>query len=134
VLHQVNGIPLIQESRATLQVGLIQGMQQCVTGTVGRSTGTGCLATFTIVLGLTAKRALVDTATFRPRERQPHVIQFEDRLRAYGAHVFDRVLVTDVVRPLNGVVHVPTPIIIRIRTSDDRKSTRLNSSHVTTAY
>jgi hypothetical protein len=34
---------------------------------------------------------------------------------ALAAHVLDGVLVTDVVRPLDGVVHVPAPVVVRDR-------------------
>src|SRR5690606_35224328 len=51
-------------------------------------------------------------------EWQSHMIQFKNRLGTYRTHVLDRVLVTNVVRPLDGVIHMPAPIIVRIRTSD----------------
>ncbi|MNJ34802.1 hypothetical protein D3C77_295270 [compost metagenome] len=89
-----------------------------MTGTVGSCTGTGGLATFTVVLGLTTERTLIDTAGFGTRERQTHVIQLEDRSRAFLTHVFDSVLVTDVVGTLDGIVHVPAPVIVRVGRSD----------------
>lgn len=46
VLHQVDAVVFVEEYGAGLQVGLVQGVQQCMTGTVG-SAGTGSLATFT---------------------------------------------------------------------------------------
>src|SRR5690606_29708915 len=45
VLHQVDRVPLVEERGAGLQVCLVQGVQQGVTGTVGRGAGTGSLAT-----------------------------------------------------------------------------------------
>ncbi len=90
-------------------------MQQRVTGTVGSGTGTGRLATLTEVLGLATERTLVDTAGFGTGERQAHVVQFEDRSRAFLTHVFDSVLVTDVVGTLDGIVHVPAPVVVRVR-------------------
>ena len=118
VLHQVNGIVLVEEGGTGFQVALVQGVQQRVTGTVGSGTGTGSLATLAEVLGLATERTLVDTAGFGARERQAHVVQLEDRSRAFLAHVFDSVLVTDVVRALDGIVHVPAPVVVRVGRSD----------------
>ncbi len=46
------------------------------------------------------------------------MLEFEHRLRTDAAHVLDRVLVADVVRPLDGVVHVPAPVVVRIVAGD----------------
>ncbi len=51
-------------------------------------------------------------------ERQTHVVQFENRSRAFLTHVFDSVLVTDIVGTLDGIVHVPAPVIVRIGRRD----------------
>ncbi len=118
VLHQIHRIVFVEEYSAGLQVGLIQGVQQCVTGTVGCSAGTGSLPALAEVLGLAAERTLVDTALLGTGERQAHVLELEDCFRTYGTHVFDSVLVTDVVGTLDGIVHVPAPVIVRIGGSD----------------
>src|SRR5690554_321759 len=62
VFNQINSVPLVQEGGSTLQVSLIQSVQQRVAGTVGRRAGTGCLGRVIRALGLPAKRALVNTA------------------------------------------------------------------------
>ncbi len=99
-------------------------------GTVSGRTGTGRLTAFTEVLGLTTERTLVDTAFFGTGERQTHVVQFKDRFRAHITHVFDRVLVTDVVGALDGVVHVPAPIIVGISRRDGTGNTALGGHGV----
>src|SRR5471032_3330611 len=43
-----------------------------------------------------------------------HVVQLEHGGRAFLTHVFDSVLVTDVVGTLDGIVHVPAPVIVRV--------------------
>ncbi|MNM88550.1 hypothetical protein D3C81_1007710 [compost metagenome] len=118
VLHQVNGVVLVQERGTGFQVALIKGVQQGVTGTVGCSASTRSLAAFTVVLGLTTERTLVDAALFGTGERQTHVVQFENCGRAFLTHVFDSVLVTDVVGTLDGIVHVPAPVVVRVGRSD----------------
>src|SRR5690606_11476598 len=125
VLHQVNRVPLVKEGGVVVDVVLVQGVQQGVTGTVGRGTGTGSLTAITVVLGLATERTLVDTALLGTGERQSHVFQFEYGLRANGTHVFDSVLVTDIVGALDGIVHMPAPIIIRVRRGDGTGNTAL---------
>src|SRR3546814_14611333 len=78
--------------------------------------------------------ALVDLAFLGARERHALVLEFDDRRDRLAAHVFDRVLVAQPVRALDGVVVVVAPVVRthvaqRGRDAADRKSTRLNSSH-----
>lgn len=80
------------------QVLLIQSVQQGVAGTVSRRRGTRRLFAAE-VLRLAAKRALINTAIVKTRERQSHVLQLKNRFRAGLTHVFDGVLVADIVRP-----------------------------------
>src|SRR5690606_38299999 len=96
-----------------LDVVLVQGVQQRVTGTVGGGTGTGSLTALTVVLGLTTEGALIDAALLGAGERQTHVLQLEHGLRTYGAPVFDCILATDVGGTHERVVHVPSPRGVR---------------------
>src|SRR5690606_14126169 len=84
VLHQINRVPLVEERGTGLQVGLIQGVQQRVTGTVGSGTGTGSLSRIVRTLGLTTERTLIDAALFGTGERQPHVFELEHGFRTNG--------------------------------------------------
>ena len=61
-----------------------------------------------------------------------HVLEFEHGFRAYGTHVFDSVLVTDIVGALDGVVHVPAPVIVRIGRSDCAGDATLGGNGVRT--
>src|SRR5690606_27731917 len=115
-----------------LDVVLVQGVQQRVTGTVGGGTGTGSLTALTVVLGLTTEGALIDAALLGAGERQAHVLQLEHGLRTYGAHVFDGILVTDVVGTLDGVIHVPAPVVVRISRSDGTGDAALGGNGVRT--
>ena len=90
-------------------------------GAVGRGTGAGRLAAFAEIFRLTAERPLIDAPGLGAGKRQAHVLELEDRLGTLAAHVFDGVLVTDVVRPLDGVVHVPAPVVVRIVTGDSAR-------------
>src|SRR5690606_32743448 len=103
VLDQINSVPLVQEASAALEVGLVERVQQCVTGTVGSSAGTRSLGRIVRTLGLTTKRTLINTTLLGTGERQPHVLQLKNSLRADRTHVLDSVLITDIVGALDGV-------------------------------
>lgn len=92
------------------KVLLVQGVQQGVASTVSRRRGARRLLAAE-VLRLAAERALINTAVVKTGERQAHVLQLENRFRAGLTHIFDGVLVTDIVRPFYGVVHMPFPVI-----------------------
>ncbi|EJK91798.1 hypothetical protein UUU_11380 [Klebsiella pneumoniae subsp. pneumoniae DSM 30104 = JCM 1662 = NBRC 14940] len=122
VFHQIEGVPFGEDSGVVFQVLLIQSVQQGVTGTVSRRRGTRRLFAAE-VLRLAAKRALINTAIVKTRERQSHVLQLKNRFRAGLTHVFDGVLVADIVRPFYGVVHMPFPVIFMGVTERDGDAT-----------
>src|SRR4051812_20795823 len=62
--------------------------------------------------GHAAERALVDLAVLSPRERQAPVLELIDRFRCVAAHIFYGVLVAEPVGALDGVVHVPAPVVL----------------------
>src|SRR5690606_39538297 len=74
----------------------------------------------------------LNTAFLGTGERQTHVVEFKNSLRTNGAHVLDRVLVADVVRTLDGVVHVPAPIVLRIGRGDRAGNAALGGYRVRT--
>ena len=133
VLHQIDRVPFIEEYGVVLQIALIEGMQQRMTSTVGSSAGTSSLTTLTEVLGLTTERTLVDAALLGAGERQAHVLELEHGLRADGAHVLDSVLVADIVGTLDGIVHMPAPVIVRIGRSDGAGDATLSGNGVRTS-
>src|SRR5258708_13192357 len=75
--------------------------------------GTGALRdTLAVMGGHAAERALIDLAVLSPRERQAPMFQLVDRLRRAAAHIFDRILIAEPVGTLDGVEHVPAPVIL----------------------
>ena len=96
VFHQIQRIPLGEDGGVVFQVLLIKGVQQSVTGTVSRCCGT-CRLFAAEVFRLAAKRTLIDGAIFQTGERQTHVVQLQNRFRAGFTHIFDGILVADVV-------------------------------------
>ena len=110
VFHQIQRIPLGEDGGVVFQVLLIKGVQQSVTGTVSRCCGT-CRLFAAEVFRLAAKRTLIDGAIFQTGERQTHVVQLQNRFRAGFTHIFDGILVADVVGTFYRIVHVPFPVI-----------------------
>ena len=69
-------------------------------------------AALTVVPGVAAEPTLVDLALGRPVERQAHVLEFDDRLDRLAGQDLGRVLVDEVVAALDGVEHVPLPVVL----------------------
>ena len=69
----------------------------------------GALAVF---LHVAAERPLIDLPDLGARERHAEMLELDDRRDRLAAHVFDRVLVAEPVRPLDRVVHVPAPVVV----------------------
>ncbi len=111
VHDQVEGEILDEELGVEFQRLLVQGMQHRVAGAVGG--GAGALGRLGAeILGHAAEGALVDLAFRRAAERHAEMLEFEHGRYRLAAHVFDRILVAQPVRPLHGVVHVPAPVIL----------------------
>ena len=69
---------------------------------------------FAVFHHVAAERPLVDLPVFGARERHAEMLELDDRRDRVAAHVFDRVLVAEPVRPLDRVVHVPAPVVAPI--------------------
>ena len=111
VVHdQVDGEELDVEFGGVPQRLAVHGVQHGVAGAVGGGAGALRLA-LAVVHGHAAERALIDLAVLGARERHAPMLELVDRLRRVAHHVFDGVLVAEPVRSLDGVVHVPAPVI-----------------------
>jgi hypothetical protein len=111
VIHQqINRKKFIKEVRLRPYVLLIERMQHGVTGAIGRGARTCGLRT-TEVQALSAKRPLVNAAVFQARKRHTIVFELDHDVRRRVAHVFDGILITKIVASLDGVIHVPVPVI-----------------------
>ena len=60
---------------------------------------------------MAAEPALIDLAFGRAIERQTHVLELEHRVDRLARQHFGRVLVDEVVAALDGVEHVPFPVV-----------------------
>ena len=85
-------------------------MQHGVAGTVGGCAGTAHRL-LTEVRHVAAEGALVDLAVVEAVERHAVVLELDHNLIGLAAHELDRVLVAEPVGALDGVVHVPVPVV-----------------------
>ena len=98
-------------------------------GPVGGGTGALHGGAFAKLGGVAAKRALVDLAFFGAAERHAVMLQLVHRLGGFTRKVFHRVGVTQPVRALDGVVHVPLPVV-RAHVRQRRRDTALCCNRV----
>ncbi len=100
-----------EELDLVLQRLLVQRVQHRVPGPVGGGAGPlrGALA---VMRGHAAERPLIDPALLGAAERHAVMFQLDDRRDRLAAHVFDGVLVAQPVGALDGVVHVPAPVVL----------------------
>ena len=111
VHHQVDGEILDEELGRVPERLAVQRVQHGVAGAVGGSGRALRRRALAVLGGHAAERALVDAAVLRAAERHAVVLELVDRLRRVAAQVLDGVLVAQPVGALDGVVHVPAPVV-----------------------
>src|SRR3569832_472952 len=110
VLDEVYRIKLVEKMRLRADVLLIERVQDRMARAIRRRAGArGLIAAE--VLALATEGALIDLAVVEPRERHACVLELHHQARGRSAHVFDRVLVAEVIAALHRVVHVPVPVV-----------------------
>jgi hypothetical protein len=102
------------EVRVILQALLVERVEHGMAGAVRRGAGALHGRAFAHILHVAAERALVDRAIFVAAERHAGMFELVHRLRRFADHVLDRVLVAEPVRTLDGIEHVPLPVIRRV--------------------
>ena len=110
VHDEVEGEILDEELGVMFQRLLVERVQDGVAGTVGGGAGalSNALAEFG---GHTAEWALINFALGGAAEGDAVVLKLDDGGNRLAHHVFDGILVAQPVRPLDGVVHVPAPVV-----------------------
>ena len=110
VADEIDGEILDEELTLRLQRLAVKRVQDGVPGAIGG--GAGALGhALAEVSRHAAERALIDLARLGAGEWHAPMIQFIDRFRRVATHVFDRILVSEPVRTLDRVVHVPPPVV-----------------------
>ena len=120
---QINSKILNEELSFMLECLLIESVQHGMAGTISRRTGTLCSRACSVLSSHAAERALVNLAFFSTRKRQAVMLQFQNCRRGFFTHEFDGVLVTQPVGTLDGVIHVPAPVILPHIAKRSRNST-----------
>jgi hypothetical protein len=109
--NQVEGEVFDEKTRLMLQRLLIQGMQHGVPGAIGRRAGS-LRNSLAEMRGHPAEGPLIYLAVLGARERHSIVFEFDNGRRRFLAHEFDGVLISQPVRTLHGVIHMPAPIVV----------------------
>ncbi len=111
ILHdQVNGEILDEELRRMPERLAVHGVQHGMTGTVG--SGAGTLGDALAKVGRhAAERPLVDLAFLGTGEGHAPVLELIDGSRRVAHQILNGILVAQPVGPLDGVVHVPAPVV-----------------------
>ena len=112
VHDQVDGEILDEELGRIAQGLAIERVQDGVAGAVGGGAGALGSGALAISGGHAAKGALIDLAFLGARKRHAEMVELIDRGRSVAAQIFDGVLVAEPVRPLDGVVHMPAPVVL----------------------
>ena len=101
----------MKNSRRVAQRLAVERVQHGVAGAVGGGAGALRRRALAELGGHAAERALVDLAVLGAAERHAVVLELVDGGGRVAAQVFDGVLVAEPVGALDGVVHVPAPVV-----------------------
>jgi len=113
-----------EEARLVLQALLVERVQDGVAGAIGRRAGTIGHVALGIFGGMAAEPTLVDLAGIGAAERDAEMLEFDDCIDRFAAHIGDRVLVAEPIRTPDGIEHVPTPIVL-LNIAEGRADTAL---------
>src|SRR5262245_10717518 len=102
---------LDKEVGAPAQSRSIERVQHRVSRAIGRGAAATHRRALAILGVMAAERALVDFAVARACERHAIVFELIYSRGCVSAQILDRVLVPEPVRSLDGVVHVPAPVV-----------------------
>ena len=134
VFHdQIDGEEFDKEFGLVTQRLAIQRVQHRMAGAVGRRAGALRRRPLAKVGGHAAERTLIDTAILGARERHAPMLEFVHGGRRIAAEIFDRILIAEPIRPLDGVVHVPFPIV-RPHIGERRRDAALRSDGVRASW
>ena len=95
-----------------MDILLVKRLQDSVSGTVRCSAGSHCLVA-TKILALAAKSTLVNVAIIQAGKRHAGMFKFIDYARRHLTHKLNRILVTEIIATLDGIEHVPMPLVGR---------------------
>ena len=108
--HQIEHIVLVVKLHIVAHAVLVEGLQDHVAGAVG---GVACAAyrCFTVVAGVTAEPALVNTPLGGAVEGKTHFFKVEHGIDGFFRHNLCRILIDEVVTAFDGVKRMPLPVV-----------------------
>mmetsp|Transcript_14923 Transcript_14923/g.28470 ORF Transcript_14923/g.28470 Transcript_14923/m.28470 type:complete len:393 (-) Transcript_14923:204-1382(-) len=109
--EEVHGEVLDEVGGVEGQAAAVEGVQHGVAGAIGGAGAAVGLAPLAVLQALPAEGPLVDLPLLGPAEGQAELLQLQDGLGRLPAHVVNGVLVAQPVAALDGVVHVPPPVV-----------------------
>ena len=107
----------------------VQSVQQTVPGSVRHAAAPVGLASLAVLVALASEGPLVDLALRGPAEGHAIVLQLDHSSWCLSGHVVDGVLVSEPVRALDGVIHVPSPVV-RLHVAEGRVDASLGGDGV----
>ena len=130
ILHQeVDGEVLDEEVAVVAEALAVQGVEEGVAGPVSDTAAPVSLASLAVLVGLPTEGPLVDLALRGPAEGHAIVLQLDDSSWCLSGHVVDGILVSEPVRALDGVIHVPSPVV-RLHVAKGRVDASLGGDSV----
>lgn len=107
----IGNVKFVEEPNVPLHTLFEQGVQNHMAGAVGSVTGPAD-GFFAVIPGVPAKGTLRNFTVFCAAEGETEVFHFDDRVHCVSAKDFDGILISEIIAPLHGIVHVPFPVIL----------------------
>jgi hypothetical protein len=108
--QEIEHVELVEKIHFMLDPLLIERLQDHVPGAVG-GVASALDRALAEVPGVPSEPALIHEAVRRAVERQAHVLELEHRINGFAGKHLRRILVDQVVAALDGVEHVPLPVV-----------------------
>lgn len=109
--HKIEREPLDEELHTGFQTLPIKCMQHRMPRAITCTSSAICLPTLAILQALPTQRSLIYRPLISSRKRHAVVLQLNNRRNRFLSHVVNCVLVAEPVGALDGVVHVPAPVV-----------------------
>ena len=124
---------LHEEIRIIAQALLIQRVQDGVAGAVGGGGGALNRRAFAHILHMATKGALINGSVGVARKGHPGMFKFINSGGGFAHHILNCILIAEPVTALDGIEHMPCPMIRRI-VAKARRNTTLSSDSMAACW
>lgn len=90
----------------------IKRVQKRMSSSVSYAAASMSLSSLAVVVTLSAKSTLINFTVGCARKRHAIVFQLNNGFGCFSGHVMNCVLISKPIGPLDGVIHVPLPIVV----------------------